>query len=127
MLYDLVKSVKETLPFVIKQFEIYIKQRGEMLIKISGPGPEGPKSADEFVNLIMDFHAKYIRLIEQIFEGNSKFIRVLDQTCITVINHNPEKKTHCPSIDWVRYLFVLLFYLYKIFLIVLILFFVFYS
>ena len=100
------KSAEDALTSVIQQFEKYMNQRGEMLLKILAPGPEGPKSSDEFVNRIVDFHAKNVEFIKQVLDGDSKFIRVLDQTCVSVINHNPNPTTQCPSLDWVRYLFV---------------------
>ena len=119
LLYFLVKSVKGEISPIIEQFDEYMNHRREMLLNISAPGPEGPKSPDEFVNRIVDFHAKHIKLIEQVFDGDSNFITPLDKTCHFVINHNPNSKTHCPAIDLVRYLFALLFYLNKIGLILL--------
>ena len=113
LLYGLMKSVEGGLPPVIQQFDEAMKRRGEMLLKSLAPGPEGPKSSDEFVNRIMSFHAKNIKIIKQGFEGNQYFIGVLDKTCMSVINHNPNPKTHCHSLDLVRYLFVLLFNLFN--------------
>ena len=119
LLYGLVKSAEGGRLYVIQQFEQYMKQGRETLLKLPSP-----KSPDEFVNRIFDYHAKNKEIIEQVFGRDSIFIRVLDETCICVINHNPNPKTRCPSLDLVRYLFALLFYFYKICLIVLTLLFV---
>ena len=109
LLYGLVKSVEGGLPPVIKQFDEYMKQHGDILFKISTPGPEGPKSPDEFVNRIFSFHDKYIKLIKQVFFGDQDFIGAIDKICTFVINHKPNPKTDCPSLHLVRYLFPLLF------------------
>ena len=108
LLYGLVKTIEGGLTPVIRLFGEYMRKREEMLIKISAPGPDGPKSPDEFVNRIMSFCNQYNMLINHVFDGDSKFTRILDQTWMNVLNHNPNSDTHCPAIDWVRYLLTLL-------------------
>ena len=110
LLYCFVKNIRGGLSPIILKFDEYMKHRGEILLKILVPGgPEGPKSPDDFLNRILSFHAKNIELINEVFDGDSAFIDALDKACNFVINHNPNPKTHCPSIDLVCYLFVLLF------------------
>ena len=110
LIYGLVKSDEEKLSHVIRQFKEYIAERGDILIKIlPHPGLEGSKFSDEFVNSISSFHIKYIELINKNFDGNSDLIQTLEKTCRYVINHNPNPKTLCPSLELVC-LFVCTYY-----------------
>ena len=96
------KSVKGVFPAVIQQFKEYIYQQGDILLESSASRPEGPKSSLEFVNSILDFHAKNMKLIKHIFDGDSKCIDDLYRTCNFVIINNPNPA----ALNVVRYLIV---------------------
>ena len=112
LLYDLVKSIPEGFPTVQKEVFEYIQQGVQRdLSNNSAPGSAASTSANpknyslgfQFFESIFTVHAKYKKLIDEVFKGDSAFIEVLDKTCTQFIIDNPNP--NCCSSELVNLFF----------------------
>eukprot|EP00730_Choanoeca_flexa_P018001 TRINITY_DN8725_c0_g2_i1.p1 TRINITY_DN8725_c0_g2~~TRINITY_DN8725_c0_g2_i1.p1 ORF type:complete len:746 (+),score=220.03 TRINITY_DN8725_c0_g2_i1:89-2326(+) len=75
-----------------ERLEVYIRQQGESAIEGCGDISMSNEDAKKYVQVILDVHGKYRKLVEESFQNDPRFQETLDKACRAFINKNKVTK-----------------------------------
>ncbi|KAJ8679584.1 hypothetical protein QAD02_015371 [Eretmocerus hayati] len=85
LIYPLLRPLPSGLSHLVKKLTEHIKHEGLQAIG----SLQGENIHTQFVESMLDVHAKYSELIKDLFKGDQAFIGALDKACSAVVNHRP--------------------------------------
>ncbi|XP_015111572.1 cullin-2 [Diachasma alloeum] len=89
LLYMLLRPLPSGLTPLVQKLTQHITQQG-----LNAIGPlQGENVHIQFVESILEVHAKYSDLIEEVFKKDQAFVGALDKACAAVVNHRSTSKS----------------------------------
>ncbi|ELT99573.1 hypothetical protein CAPTEDRAFT_175514 [Capitella teleta] len=92
-LYRLLCPISKGLDIFVQDVKEHIKQEGLTAVA----SLKGDSVPSQFVESLLEVHAKYSDLITEVFKGDQHFIGALDKAFAAVINHRSNFKSNCRS------------------------------
>jgi len=93
-MYKLLKPTSDGLKTLIAEVQEHIKEVGQENLQTVLKSDNVPS---QFVEVMLNVHAKYHDSILNTFQGDPDFMEALDKACASVINWRPNQKTICRS------------------------------
>ncbi|XP_031562580.1 cullin-2-like [Actinia tenebrosa] len=95
-MYKLLKHIPRGLMVMVTELEQHVTETGLGKIK-SVNFESGPF---QYVDIMLDVHNKFTKLINTTFQGDSAFHAALDKACTTVVNyrHDPRRSSKSPEL-----------------------------
>ncbi|EXJ63993.1 Cullin 1 [Cladophialophora yegresii CBS 114405] len=92
-MYKLLSRIKDGLEPLRTRFEAHVRKAGLAAVeKVAAQGDNfEPKI---YVDALLEIHSKYQQLVNVAFNGESEFVRSLDNACQEFVNHNQVCKTN---------------------------------
>lgn len=92
-MYRLLSRIKEGLDPLREKFETHVRKAGLAAVeKVASEGEQlEPKS---YVDALLQVHRRYQNLVNDAFNGESEFVRSLDNACREYVNRNTVCKTN---------------------------------
>ncbi|XP_072747858.1 cullin-2 [Anoplolepis gracilipes] len=88
LLYPLLRPLPGGLDPLVQKLTRHITQQGLQAI-----GPlQGENVYTQFVESMLNVHAKYSELIRDVFKGDQSFVGALDKACSAIVNYRPAPK-----------------------------------
>ncbi|KAI4210066.1 MAG: hypothetical protein LQ351_007056 [Letrouitia transgressa] len=92
-MYRLLNRIIDGLDPLRTKFEAHVRKCG--LANVEKVAPEAGKDIDPkiYVDALLEIHTQYQKLVEEAFNGESEFVRSLDNACKEFVNRNKVCKT----------------------------------
>ena len=85
-MYKLLARIPEGLDPLRTRFESHVLKAGNAAVDKVGQSPDmEPKT---YIEALLEVHAKYSELVQTAFNGESEFVRALDNACRNYVNRN---------------------------------------
>jgi cullin 1 len=92
-MYKLLSRIKDGLEPLRTRFEAHVRKAGLAAVeKVSAQGDNFEPKV--YVDALLEIHSKYQQLVNVAFNGESEFVRSLDNACQEFVNHNQVCKTN---------------------------------
>ncbi|KIW73647.1 hypothetical protein PV04_01746 [Phialophora macrospora] len=92
-MYKLLSRIKDGLEPLRTRFEAHVRKAGLAAVeKVSAQGDNFEPKV--YVDALLEIHGKYQQLVNVAFNGESEFVRSLDNACQEFVNHNQVCKTN---------------------------------
>ncbi|KAJ5247522.1 cullin-1, partial [Penicillium chermesinum] len=88
-MYSLLSRIKEGLDPLRSTFEAHVRSAGLAAIeKVKSEGDESSLEPKLYVDALLQVHTRYQNLVDDAFNGESEFVRSLDNACREFVNRN---------------------------------------
>ncbi|ETI27909.1 hypothetical protein G647_00358 [Cladophialophora carrionii CBS 160.54] len=92
-MYKLLSRIKDGLEPLRTRFEAHVRKAGLAAVeKVAAQGDNFEPKV--YVDALLEIHSKYQQLVNVAFNGESEFVRSLDNACQEFVNHNQVCKTN---------------------------------
>ncbi|EXJ89285.1 Cullin 1 [Capronia epimyces CBS 606.96] len=92
-MYKLLSRIKDGLDPLRNRFEIHVRKAGTAAVeKVAANGDNFEPKV--YVDALLEIHGKYQQLVNVAFNGESEFVRSLDNACQEFVNHNQVCKSN---------------------------------
>ena len=92
-MYKLLNRIKDGLDPLRTRFEAHVRKAGLAAVeKVSAQGDNFEPKV--YVDALLEIHSKYQQLVNVAFNGESEFVRSLDNACQEFVNHNQVCKSN---------------------------------
>ncbi|KIX05738.1 uncharacterized protein Z518_03710 [Rhinocladiella mackenziei CBS 650.93] len=92
-MYKLLSRIKDGLDPLRTRFEVHVRKAGTAAVeKVAANGDNFEPKV--YVDALLEIHGKYQQLVNVAFNGESEFVRSLDNACQEFVNHNQVCKSN---------------------------------
>ncbi|KAK4948142.1 ubiquitin ligase (cullin) of SCF [Elasticomyces elasticus] len=92
-MYKLLSRIKDGLDPLRNRFEVHVRKAGLAAVeKVAASGDNFEPKV--YVDALLEIHGKYQQLVNVAFNGESEFVRSLDNACQEFVNHNQVCKSN---------------------------------
>ncbi|KAL2415597.1 Cullin-1 [Exophiala dermatitidis] len=92
-MYRLLSRIKDGLDPLRNRFEVHVRKAGTAAVeKVASNGDNVEPKV--YVDALLEIHGKYQQLVNVAFNGESEFVRSLDNACQDFVNHNKVCKSN---------------------------------
>lgn len=92
-MYRLLSRIKDGLDPLRNRFEVHVRKAGTAAVeKVAANGDNVEPKV--YVDALLEIHGKYQQLVNVAFNGESEFVRSLDNACQEFVNHNQVCKSN---------------------------------